>query len=81
MKVPSSIPFLMNVETGIVSPCCLFIGSTISLINSGKSVVAAASSFEVAVAHEAGTSILTIACTPASIAALFMFTTFSPFLP
>ena len=81
MKVPSSIPFLMNVETGIVSPCCLFIGSTISLTNSGMLIVATASSLEVAVAHEAGTSILTIAFTPASIAALFMFTTFSPFLP
>ena len=80
MKVPSSILCLTNVETGKSKPSCLFIGSTISLINAGTSFVAV-TSVSTASTHVAGTSILTIAPTPASIAALFILTTFSPFLP
>ena len=80
MNVPSSIPCLTNVETGNPNPSCLFIGSTISLINAGTSLVVA-TSLSTAFAQVSGTSILTIASTPASIAALFILTTFSPFLP
>ena len=51
-----------------------------SFINDGTSLVTLASS-STAFAHSAGTSILTIASIPVSIAALFILTTFSPFLP
>ena len=83
MNVPSSIPSLKNVETGILSPSCLFIGTTISLINAGISLAAAFSSWTSSFAsfHEEGTSILTIEFIPVSIASWFMLTTFSPFFP
>ena len=76
-KVPSSIP--LNADTGSLSPSNLFIGSTMFLMNAGTSLASTTSSL--ALAHSAGTVISTIASIPLSIAAWFMLTTFSPFLP
>ena len=77
-NVPSSIP--TNVETGRLSPSNLFIGITTSLTNLVACLIGATSS-SLAFFHESGTLTSTTDSTPLSIAALFMLTTFSPFLP
>ena len=80
-KVPSSISMLTKAETGRESPSNLFIGSTIFFIKSDFATLSAFGASSWAFFHSAGTSILTKASIPLSIAAWFMFTTFSPFLP
>ena len=74
-NVPSSIP--SKALTGRSSPSCLFIGMSISSMNSGSS-----SYFSLgfsASAHSSGTSIFLIAVIPSSTAAQFISTIFCPF--